>query len=104
MFQLDLGLVQYFKDALEQVAIDDRLAFFQEKVGSLSNETVLVADQTILKGSEIAPADSFHEGFEFFQSVFVQHCEFVRNAERQLAALVGIISISPEFEHCVCAA
>ena len=70
-------LVQYFPDALEEVAIYDRLAFFEEEIGSLSNEAILVVDQTVLKGSEIALAYSFYERFEFIQSIFVQHCQYI---------------------------
>ena len=73
MFQFDLVLVQNFPDAFEKVAIDDRLAFFQEKIGSLPNESVLIVDQSILKGSEITLAYPFHKRFEFIQSIFVQH-------------------------------
>ena len=66
-------LVQNFPDAFEKVAIHHRLAFFQEEIGSLPNESVLVVDQTILKSSEITLAYPFHKWFEFIQSIFVQH-------------------------------
>lgn len=74
MFEFDLVLFHYFPDPLKKVSIDYRLAFFKKKIGSLSNKSILVLDQAILKGSKIALAHSLHEGFELFQSVFVQYC------------------------------
>lgn len=79
MFEFDLVFFQYFVDALEKISIHNRLAFFEEEVGTLSNKSVLVVNQTVLKCSEITLPYSLHEWLKFIESILVQNYRLERN-------------------------
>jgi hypothetical protein len=63
--------VHDFENAFKKIAVTDGLAFFEQEIGSLTNETTLILDEPILKGSEVALSDSFNERFELIKLVLV---------------------------------
>ena len=70
--QMDLRLANDKMDPLEEVAVANRLAFFQEQIRSPSNEEVLVFEKPIVEGAQIAGADALHERDKFMQRVLLQ--------------------------------
>ena len=59
------------ENAFKKIAVADCLAFFEQEIGSLTNEATLKLDEPILKGSEVALSDPFNERFEFIKLVLV---------------------------------
>lgn len=58
--QMDLRLANDEMNPLEEVAVANRLAFFQEQIRSPSNEEVLIFEKPIVEGAQIAGADALH--------------------------------------------
>lgn len=60
-----LMLFENFVHAFEEISIANCLALFQQQVRPLSNETILILYQAVLKRSQVALLDSLDQWLEF---------------------------------------
>lgn len=68
-------LFENFVDAFEEIPIANGLALFQQQVRPLSNESILILHQAVLKRSQVALLDSLDQWLEFIKAILIQYCK-----------------------------